>query len=192
MISSKFIDRAEVAALIEDGDTVGLVGGGGGLVEASLLHHEAEKRFLDKGKPRDLTVIHSLGIGDRETRGLNRFAHEGMVKRVIGGHWVWSPRMQELARDNKIEAYVLPGGVMMQLMREIAAKRPGLITHVGLGTFADPRLDGGRMNDRAKDELVKLIEIDGKEYLRYLPIPIDVALLKGSFADDDGNVSLDQ
>ena len=192
MISSKFIDRAEVAALIEDGDTVGLVGGGGGLVEASLLHHEAEKRFLDKGKPRDLTVIHSLGIGDRETRGLNRFAHEGMVKRVIGGHWVWSPRMQELARDNKIEAYVLPGGVMMQLMREVAAKRPGLITHVGLGTFADPRLDGGRMNDRAKDELVKLIEIDGKEYLRYLPIPIDVALLKGSFADDDGNVSLDQ
>ena len=192
MISSKFIDRAEVAALIEDGDTVGLIGGGGGLVEASLLHHEAEKRFLDKGKPRDLTVIHSLGIGDRETRGLNRFAHEGMVKRVIGGHWVWSPRMQELARDNKIEAYVLPGGVMMQLMREVAAKRPGLITHVGLGTFADPRLDGGRMNDRAKDELVKLIEIDGKEYLRYLPIPIDVALLKGSFADDDGNISLDQ
>jgi propionate CoA-transferase len=100
--------------------------------------------------------------------------------------------MQELARDNKIEAYVLPGGVMMQLMREVAAKRPGLITHVGLGTFVDPRLDGGRMNDLAKKDLVKLIEIDGKQYLRYLPIPIDVALLKGSFADDDGNISLDQ
>jgi len=192
MISSKFIERAEVAALIEDGDTVGLIGGGGGLVEATLLHYEAEKRFLEMGKPRDLTVIHALGIGDRETRGLNRFAHEGMVRRVIGGHWVWSPSMQALARDNKIEAYVLPGGVMMQLMREVAAKRPGLITHVGLGTFVDPRLGGGRMNDLAKDDLVKLIEIDGKQYLRYLPIPIDVALLKGSFADDDGNISLDQ
>ena len=78
----------EVAALVRDGDTVGPIGGGGGLVEATLLHHEMEKRFLAEGKPRDLTVIHALGIGDREVRGLNRFAHEGMVKRVIGGHWV--------------------------------------------------------------------------------------------------------
>ena len=192
MIKNKFIDREQVAALIKDGDTVGLIGGGGGLVEATLLHHEVEKGFLGTGKPRDLTIIHALGVGDREQRGLNRFAHEGMVKKVIGGHWVWSPRMQELARDNKIEAYVLPGGVMMQLMREVAAKRPGLITHVGLGTFVDPRLDGGRMNDAAKDELVKLIEIDGRQYLRYLPLPVDVALLKGSFADEDGNISLDE
>ncbi len=192
MIAGKFIRHDEVAALVRDGDTVGLIGGGGGLVEATLLHHEMEKRFLAEGKPKDLTVIHALGIGDREVRGLNRFAHEGMVKRVIGGHWVWSPSMQTLAQDNKIEAYVLPGGVIMQLMREVAAKRPGLITHVGLGTFVDPRLGGGRMNAAAKDDLVTLIEIDDREYLRYLPIPIDVALLRGSFADDDGNISLDQ
>jgi propionate CoA-transferase len=192
MITDKFISRDQVAALVEDGDTVGLIGGGGGLVEATLLHHEMEKRFLAESKPRDLTVIHALGIGDRDQRGVNRFAHEGMVKRVIGGHWVWSPTMQELARDEKIEAYVLPGGVVMQLMREIAAKRPGLITHVGLGTFVDPRHGGGRMNEAAKDELVSLIEIDGREYLRYLPFPVNVVLLKGSFADDDGNISLDQ
>jgi len=191
-MKDKFIDRDQVAAFVNDGDTVGLIGGGGGLVEATVLHDEIEKHFLAERAPRNLTVLHALGIGDREQRGVNRFAHEGMVKRVIGGHWVWSPRMQELARDNKIEAYVLPGGVAMQLMREVAAKRPGLITHVGLGTFVDPRHGGGRMNDAAKDDLVDLIDIDGTTYLRYRPFPIDVALLKGSFADDDGNISLDQ
>lgn len=100
--------------------------------------------------------------------------------------------MQQLALDNKIEAYVLPGGVIMQLMREVAAARPGLITHVGLGTFVDPKIDGGRMNEAARDRLVERIRIDGEDYLRYLPIPVDVALLKGSFSDDDGNISLDQ
>lgn len=183
---------AQAAALVDDGATVGLIGGGGGLVEASLLHESMEQRFLNSGHPRNLTVVHSLGIGDRDRRGLNRFAHEGMVKRVIGGHWVWSPRMQNLARDNKIEAYVLPGGVLMQLMRDIAAGRPGLITHVGLGTFVDPRQDGGKMNAAAREDLVQVVHIDGREYLRYLPFPVHVALLKGSIADEDGNISLNE
>ncbi len=191
-MSTRFLDADEAVALVPDGATVGLIGGGGGLVEASLLHEHTEKRFLNTGKPKNLTCIHALGIGDREARGMNRFAHEGMVRRVIGGHWVWSPRMQRLARENKIEAYVLPGGVLMQLMREVAAKRPGLITHVGLGTFVDPRLDGGKMNEAAKEPLVEHITIDDKDYLRYLPIPVDVALLKGSTADADGNISLDE
>jgi acyl CoA:acetate/3-ketoacid CoA transferase len=192
MTSGNFVSAQAAADLVRDGDTVGLIGGGGGLVEASLLHESVEARFLQTGQPRSLTVIHALGIGDRDKRGMNRFAHEGLVKRVIGGHWVWSPRMQQLARDSKIEAYVLPGGVTMQLMREIAAKRPGLMTHVGLGTFVDPRHGGGKMNEAAKDDLVKLITIDGRDYLRYLPMPVNIALLKGSFADDDGNISLDQ
>ena len=191
-MKTKFADICQIAALIPDGATVGLIGGGGGLVEASLLHASVEKRFLDEGRPRDLTVVHALGIGDRGERGLNRFAHPGMVKRVIGGHWVWSPRMQEMARNEQIEAYVMPSGVTMQLMREIAAKRPGLITHVGLGTFVDPLMDGGKMNAATTEDLVERIEIDGKTFLRYLPYPIDVALLKGSIADEDGNISLDQ
>ncbi|MFT5112073.1 MAG: propionate CoA-transferase [Parasphingorhabdus sp.] len=188
----KFCSAADAAKLIVDGDTIGLIGGGGGLVEATLLHSVVEQRFLETGHPRNLTCLHALGIGDREQRGMNRFAHEGMVNRVIGGHWVWSPKMQQLARDNKIEAYVLPGGVVMQLMREVAAKRPGLITHVGLGTFVDPRFGGGKMNEAATEDLVKLIEIDGQTYLRYLPFNINVALLKGSFSDEDGNISLDE
>jgi len=192
MTINKFVSAADAAALVKDGDTVALIGGGGGLCEASCLHEAIEKRFLDTQHPRALTVIHSLGIGDRNSRGMNRFAHEGMVKRVIGGHWVWSPRMQQLARDNKIEAYVFPGGVAMQLLREIGAGRPGLLTHVGLGTFCDPRVEGGRMNTAAREDLIDVISIDGKELLRYKPFKVNVAVIKGSFADAHGNISLDQ
>jgi len=189
---SKFTTTEAAAALIRDGDTVALIGGGGGLVEASCLHEAIEKRFLTTGHPRALTVIHALGIGDRKTRGMNRFAHEGMVKRVIGGHWVWSPRMQQLAKDEQIEAYVLPGGVTMQLFREIGAGRPGLFTHVGLGTFVDPRIEGGRMNRAATEDLAEVVMIDGRELLRYRSFPVNVALIRGSFADAHGNISLDQ
>lgn len=191
-MKARFMTAREAVALIPDGATLGLVGGGGGLCEAEALHAACEARFLETGAPRDLKLLHSLGIGDRAARGINRFAHRGMVRKVIGGHWVWSPRMQQMAADNEIEAYVLPGGVAMQLMREIAAGRPGLITHVGLGTFCDPRLDGGRMNAAASDQMVELIEIGGREYLRYLPFPVHACLLKGSMADDEGNISLDE
>jgi propionate CoA-transferase len=188
----KFMDAQSAASLVPDRATVGLVGGGGGLLEADTVMGAIEARFLAGEGPRDLTLVHALGIGDRGERGLNRFAHEGMVRRVIGGHWVWSPRMQALAKDEKIEAYVLPGGVVMQQWREIGAKRPGLTTHVGLGTFIDPRFGGGRMNESAKDDLVELVSIDGREWLRYRPFPIDVAIIRGSFADPDGNISLAQ
>ena len=189
---SKIMDAESAAALVKDGATIGLVGGGGGLLEADTVMGAIEARFLAGDGPNGLTLVHALGIGDRESRGLNRFAHEGMVRKVIGGHWVWSPRMQALAKDEKIEAYVLPGGVVMQQWREIGAKRPGLTTHVGLGTFVDPRFGGGRMNQSAKDDLVEVVEIDGKEWLRYRPFPVDVAIIRGSFADPDGNISLAQ
>jgi acyl CoA:acetate/3-ketoacid CoA transferase len=190
-IPSKFMTAAEAVAMIKDGDTVGLIGGGGGLVEANCIFAAVEKRFLETGAPRNLSLVHALGIGDKKTRGMNCFAHEGLVKRVIGGHWVWSPTMQKLALDEKIEAYVLPGGVISQLFREIGAGRPGLISHVGLGTFVDPRQDGGRMNKSAKDELVEVIEIAGKEYLRYKPFPVNVAIIRGSYADEQGNICMD-
>lgn len=192
MTIDKFMTAEAAVELIEDGDTVALIGGGGGLVEASCLHEAVERRFLATGRPRGLTVIHSLGIGDRKSRGMNRFAHLGLVKRVIGGHWVWSPRMQQLAKDDRIEAYVLPGGVAMQLLREIGAGRPGLFTHVGLGTFCDPRVEGGRMNTAARDDLAEVVTVEGRELLRYKPFPVDIALIRGSFADAHGNVSLDQ
>ncbi len=183
-------DRA--AALVRDDTAVAVTGGGGGLVEPDTLLAAIEKRFLETGSPRNLTLVHALGLGDRERRGTNRFAHEGMVKRVIGGHWVWSPRMQQLARDEKIEAYVFPAGVITQLMREIGARRPGLFTHVGLGTFVDPRLEGGKLNARAREDLVRLIRIGGRDILHYQPFPVGAACLRGTSADPEGNVSFEE
>lgn len=190
-MSSKFMTAAEAAALIQDGDTVGLMGGGGGLMEATCLFEAVQARFLATQQPRNLTMVHALGIGDKKTKGMNCFAHEGLVRKVIGGHWVWSPAMQQLALEDKIEAYILPGGVSSQLMREIGAGRPGLFTHVGLGTVCDPRQGGGRMNKAAKDDLAEVVQMDGREYLRYKPFPIHVALVRASAADEDGNISFE-
>lgn len=190
-MKNKFISADAAAALIRDGDTVALMGGGGGLMEATTLFQAVERRFLQTQAPRNLTVVHALGIGDKATRGMNCFAYEGLVRKVIGGHWVWSPRMQQLARENKIAAYILPGGVSSQLFREIGAGRPGLFTHVGLGTVADPRHGGGRMNEAATEDLAEVVQIDGREYLRYKPYRVDVALVRASSADEDGNISFE-
>ncbi|WP_234193272.1 acyl CoA:acetate/3-ketoacid CoA transferase [Pseudacidovorax sp. NFM-22] len=191
MADGKFMTAAEAVALIRDGDTVGLMGGGGGLMEATHLFEAVQARFLATQAPRNLTVVHALGIGDKKTKGMNCFAHEGLVRRVIGGHWVWSPAMQQLALENRIEAYILPGGVSSQLMREIGAGRPGLISHVGLGTVCDPRHGGGRMNEAAQDDLAEVLTLDGREWLRYKPFPIHVALVRASAADEDGNISFE-
>ena len=185
------MNAAAAANLIQDGDTLGLMGGGGGLMEASHMFEAIQNRFLTTQHPRNLTVMHALGIGDKKTKGMNCFAHEGMVKRVIGGHWVWSPAMQQLALNEKIEAYILPGGVSSQLMREIGAGRPGLFTHVGIGTVCDPRLGGGKMNASAKEDLSEVVLMDGREYLRYKPFPVHVAIVRASAADEDGNISFE-
>ena len=135
VLNKKFMTAEEAVSLIPDDATLSITGGGGGLCEAMLLQEAIETRFLETGHPKNMTLIHALGIGNRQGSGVGRFAHSGMVRKVIGGHWVWSPKMQDMAAKNEIEAYVLPGGVAMQLMREIAAGRPGLITHVGLGDW---------------------------------------------------------
>lgn len=111
---------------------------------------------------------------------------------VIGGHWVWSPKMQAMARDEMIEAYCLPGGVVMQLFREIGAGRPGLLTHVGLGTYVDPRLEGGRMNRSANQDLVDVVQMDEREWLLYKSFPVNIAIIRGSYGDAHGTISLDQ
>lgn len=185
------MSAAQAAELIKDGDTVGLMGGGGGLMEATHMFEAVQQRFLTTRTPRNLSIVHALGIGDKKTKGMNCFAHEGLVRKVIGGHWVWSPAMQQLAVNEKIEAYILPGGVSSQLMREIGAGRPGLFTHVGLGTVCDPRQGGGRMNASAKDDLAEVVSVDGREYLRYKPFPIHIAIVRASAADEDGNISFE-
>lgn len=179
---------ADAVAGIPDGATVALTGSGGGILEADTVLAALERRFLEHGTPRGLTVIHALGIGDRNRRGTNAFAHRGMTRRVIGGHWTWSPRMMRLAADGEIEAHAWPAGAISLLLREIGAGRPGLITRTGLHTFADPRHGGGRANAAARDGLVRLLELGGQEYLHYQPLRVDVALVRGTELDPLGNL----
>src|SRR5580698_704272 len=189
---TEFVTADAAAALIKDGDTVAISGNGAGMTSAEAIFAAVEQRFLQTGSPRALTLVHSLGLGDRDTMGTNRFAHEGMIRKVIASHFTWSARMQQLIRDEKIEAYCLPGGVIQHLLREIGAGRPGLFTHSGLGTFVDPRHEGGRCNQRSKDEVVELLSIDGKDVLRYKPFKVDVAIVRGTYADTRGNISTEE
>lgn len=183
------INAREAADLVRDGDTVAISGNGAGMVSAEAIFTALEQRFLETGRPRDLTLVHSLGLGDRGELGTNRFAHEGMLRKIVASHFTWSARIQQLIREEKIEAYCFPGGVVQQLLREIGAGRPGLFTHSGLGTFVDPRHDGGRCNQRSSEELIELIQIDGREVLRYKPFKVDAAIIRGTYADTRGNIS---
>ncbi len=189
MRTTRFVSAADAAALIPDGATVAISGNGAGMISPEAVLAAVEKRFLETGHPRDLTLVHSLGLGDRGALGTNRFAHEGMIRKVIAGHFTWSPGMQQLIREEKVEAYCLPGGVIQQLLREIGAGRPGLFTHSGLETFVDPRQDGGRCNARSREELVELLHIDGREVLRYKPFRVGVAIICATYADPRGNLS---
>ena len=187
----KVMSACEAAKMIPDQACVWLCAGGGGINEPSSFLKAVEDRFLETGKPVNLTVCHSAGIGDKQGGGVDRFAHEGMTRKVIGSHWTWSVNMQELAHQEKIEAYVLPQGTMAQMTREIAGGRPGVFTKVGLGTFVDPRVEAGTMNRISKEKLVEVVTICGEEYLLYKSFPIDVAIIRATTADEDGNLTFE-
>ena len=188
----KRMSASQAAALIKDNACVWLAAGGGGINEPSYFLKALESRFLDTGHPYGMTLCHSAGVGDKQGGGVDRFAHEGMVRKVIGSHWTWSVNMQELARREVIEAYVLPQGTMTQLTREIAGGRPGVITKTGLGTFVDPRVEGGSMNGCSHEQLAELVDIKGEEYLLYPSFPIDVTIIRGTTADEEGNLTFEQ
>ena len=190
MGKDKFMTAQEAVRMVRDGDSIAVTGNGGGIMEPASLFEALEKRFLEEGHPAGLTLTHSAGIGDKDCGGISRFAHEGMIKRVVGGHWGWSPKMQQMANENRIEAYNFPQGIIAMQYREIAAKRVGLITQTGLKTFVDPRVSGGKLNDATREDLVELIEMDGKEWLRYKTYPLNIALIRGSIGDAQGNISM--
>ena len=185
----RIISAEEAALLVNDGDTIST----GGFVSSACpeaLSKAVEKRFLETGHPRDLTLFFAAGQGHRDGTGGDHYGHEGMIKRVIGGHWDRAASLGALALENKIEAYNLPQGVISHMYRDIAAHKIGTITHVGLYTFVDPRNGGGKLNSVTTEDIVKIVNIEGQERLLYKSFPINVVFVRGSYADEFGNCTV--
>ena len=196
--TGKVVSAREAVRLIRIGDTVAI----GGFFEIGLaleVIHELGALFeaTDEepaafGKPRDLTLVFCVSPGDWVSDGANRLAQPGLVKRIIGGHWSGVPKLYQLVAGNQAEGYNMPLGPMSHLYRDIAAGKPGHLSRVGLGTFADPRFGGGKLNEMTTEDLVEVVEIGGEEYLFYKAFPVDVAIIRGTTADPAGNITMER
>ena len=185
-----FITAEEAAALVRDGDTL-VVGGNGGTGVPESILESLERRFLTDAHPAGLTLIHVTGIGAVTEKGLCRLAHDGLVARVFGGNYGLQLPFMKLIVGERMEGYNFPQGVMTQMFRAMAAKQPGVVTHVGLHTYMDPRQDGGRMNARTTEPMVEVVELAGREWLFYrMPTP-NIAFLRATSVDEDGYVSME-
>ncbi|HAK4945033.1 TPA: acyl CoA:acetate/3-ketoacid CoA transferase [Salmonella enterica] len=185
------LSAQEAVNYIPDEATLCILGAGGGILEATTLITALADKYQATQSPRDLSIISPTGLGDRADRGISPLAQEGLVKWALCGHWGQSPRISELAEQNKIAAYNYPQGVLTQTLRASAAHQPGILSDIGIGTFVDPRQQGGKLNDVTKEDLIKLVEIDNKEYLYYKAIAPNVAFIRATTCDSEGYASFE-
>lgn len=191
-MSDKVLSAAASVQLIKDGATVAIQGSGGGIGEPTTLLRALRQRYQEEGSPHGLTLIHATGLGDRKEIGTDLLTAPGLVRRDIAGHLGMAPQMARMIANNEIESYNFPQGVLSQMYSAVAARKPGVFTKVGLRTYIDPRLEGGRMNDITTVDLVRVMEIDGEEWLFFPRFHIDVALIRATTADSNGNVSYEE
>lgn len=189
----KLVSAEEAVRMIRDNDTV-VFGGFAGVGACEEIAAELEKYYLETGAPKDLTLMFAVatGPGSDANKGLNHLGHEGLLKRIIGGHWGLAPKIQKLAVENKVVAYNLPQGIISHMYRNIASQKSGIFSDVGLGTFVDPRNGGGKLNEKTTEDIVRLMEIDNKEYLYYKTLPINIAVIRGTTADTNGNITMEK
>ncbi|WP_338450176.1 malonate decarboxylase subunit alpha [Niallia oryzisoli] len=187
---SKIISSADAAKLIRDQDIVATTASSGlaGLPEELIFR--IGERYKEEGSPKNITFVNGSGIGlNSEGRGLDHLAYEGLVKRIISGHPGFSHQMVRFITEEKVEAYLFPQGVIVQLWRSLAGKKPGVITKVGLGTYVDPRIQGAKANSITTEDLIDVIQLNGEEWLHYQNISANVALIRGTTADENGNIT---
>jgi acyl CoA:acetate/3-ketoacid CoA transferase len=191
-VRARFVTAEEAVALVPDGASLLIEASGGGVVEPDLLIAALGARYDRTAQPSGIRALSCSGVGDRAGSGIDHLAHPGLLRRMVAGHWAMSPKLAGMAQDGEFEAYNLPQGVLAQLLRETAAGRPGLLTRTGLGTFCDPRIDGGRLNARTTEQLVRTMDIDGEEFLFYPSPRFDVGFIRATTADEKGNLTLEQ
>ena len=191
-MAPRVVTSSEAAKLIPDGATVALCGCLS-VLEPDAVLQGIEARFLQEGHPRDLTVIHPVMVASRKGTGINRFAHDGLMRRVIGGSFSIFPdyEITGMIKQDRVEAYNLPIGTILHWLRESGAGRPGLFTGVGLQTYIDPRVEWGRANAAAKEPLSQVVQLAGGEWLFYPAVRVDVAIIRGTSADPQGNISVE-
>lgn len=190
----KVVSAEQAVKLIKSNDTIGVSGSGGsGSPEASLK--ALVNRYRKTKYPKNLTVVAGIIPGNltNDDVGLNCLAEPGLTGKAICGHYGKSIKFQEAVEENQFPAFGIPLGVYTHLLRAIAGKKPGVVTHIGLNTFVDPRLEGARLNKKAEevDPIVEVIKIGGEENLIYKSFPIQVALIKATYSDTKGNLSLE-
>lgn len=187
----ELVTITQAAELVDDGHAVWIGGSGAGHSVPQAFIDALAERYTHHAQPRGITSVRVVGVGDFADRGMSQLALPGLHARTIGSNIGNEPRLGALVRGNEIEAYSLPQGVLSALCREMAAGRPGLVTDVGLGTYVDPRQTGGRQNSRTVHDVVEVVELKGREWLFFHALPIDVAVIRASTADEDGNLTME-